>query len=45
MIYLLLYVDDILITSWSMVILKDLKKELDEEFDMKDLEKHKEFWE
>ena len=37
MIYLLLYVDDMLIASRSMVRIKELKTELSREFDMKDL--------
>ena len=45
MIYLLLYVDDMLIASQSMVKIKELKAELSREFDMKDLEMHKEYWE
>lgn len=39
MIYLLLYVDDMLIASQSMVKIKELKAELSREFDMKDLGK------
>ena len=39
MIYLLLYVDDMLIASRSMVRIKELKAELSREFDMKDLGK------
>ena len=39
MIYLLLYVDDMLIASRSMVRIKDLKAELSREFDIKNLGK------
>ena len=39
MIYLLLYVDDMLIASQSMVKVSELKAELSKEFDMKDLGK------
>ena len=35
-IYLLLYVDDMLIASMSMTKISKLKTELDKEFDMKD---------
>ncbi|GKV31446.1 hypothetical protein SLEP1_g40131 [Rubroshorea leprosula] len=36
-VYLLLYVDDMLITAKSMLIIDDLKKQLSGEFEMKDL--------
>ena len=37
MVYLVLYVDDMLIASVSMSLIEDLKQKLKGEFDMKDL--------
>jgi len=43
-IYLLLYVDDMLIASGNMAIIQELKNKLNCEFEMKDLGRLQEFW-